>query len=82
MTKINQMSFNPITNLPLIENRSQQNQMKNAQKINDDFNNQNLQMDQLNNKDRFQQMKDKQREETPIEYNPYKQPYSIYQGHP
>lgn len=45
-----------------------------------DFNNQ-KQMMEYNN-DKYQQINRRQREPVPIEYNPYKQPYSIYQGHP
>ena len=33
-------------------------------------------------KDRYQQLKGNQNDQNPVEYNPYKRPYSIYQGHP
>ena len=33
-------------------------------------------------KGRYQQLKGNQNEPNPVEYNPYKRPYSIYQGHP
>ena len=82
MNNNNQMSFNPITNLPLIDYKAQQNQMKKDQQINNEFNKQKLQMVQLNDKERFQQIKEMQKEQAPVEYNPYKQPYSIYQGRP
>ena len=82
MNNNNQMSFNPITNLPLIDYKAQQNQMKKDQQINNEFNKQKLQMVQLNDKDRFQQIKEMQKEQAPVEYNPYKQPYSVYQGRP
>ena len=45
-----------------------------------DFNNQKQTMEY--NNDKYQQINRNQREPVPIEYNPYKQPYSIYQGHP
>lgn len=75
------MSFNPITNQPLMDYKSQQNQMKKEKEIKD-YNSQNKPMEPFNDMDRYQQMKVKQKEQNPVEYNPYKQPYSIYQGHP
>jgi len=75
------MSFNPITNQPLMDYKSQQNQMKKEQEIKD-YNNLSKPMEQFNDIDRYQQMKVKQKEQNPVEYNPYKRPYSIYQGHP
>ena len=74
------MSFNPITNQPLTDYKAQN--MKKEYDIKD-YNHQNQQMEQYNNQERLQQMKGNQREkQIPIEYNPYKQPYSVYQGHP
>ena len=52
------MSFNPITNQPLMDYKSQQNKIENK--------------DYIKNK----------KEQIPMEYNPYKNPYSAYQGHP
>ncbi len=75
------MSFNPITNQPLMDYKSQQNQMKKEKEIKD-YNSQNKPMEPFNDMDRYQQMKVKQKEQNPVEYNPYKRPYSIYQGHP
>lgn len=75
------MSFNPITNQPLMDYKSQQNQMKKEQEIKD-YNNQSKPMEPFNDMDRYQQMKVNQKEQNPVEYNPYKRPYSIYQGHP
>ena len=75
------MSFNPITNLPLIDYKAQQSKIKNEQQ-NKELNKQKLQMVQLSDKDKFPQIKEMQKEQTPIEYNPYKQPYSIYQVRP
>ena len=75
------MSFNPITNQPLMDYKSQQNQMKKEKEIKD-YNNQNKPIEAFNDMDRYQQMKVKQKEQNPVEYNPYKRPYSIYQGHP
>ena len=73
------MSFNPITNQPLIDYKSQQIQMEKEKEIKD-FNNQ-KQMMEYNN-DKYKQINRSQREPVPMEYNPYKQPYSVYQGHP
>lgn len=75
------MSFNPITNQPLMDYKSQQDQMKKEQEIKD-YNNQSKPMEPFNDMDRYQQMKVNQKEQNPVEYNPYKRPYSIYQGHP
>ena len=75
------MSFNPITNQPLMDYKSQQNLMKKEKEIKD-YNSQNKPMEPFNDMDRYQQMKVKQKEQNPVEYNPYKRPYSIYQGHP
>ena len=73
------MSFNPITNQPLIDYKSQQIQMEKEKEIKD-FNNQ-KQMMEYNN-DKYKQINRSQRELVPMEYNPYKQPFSVYQGHP
>ena len=70
------MSFNPITNQPLLDYKNQ-NQMKKNQEIND-LNIQNFQKEQVNN-NKFKQNKSG---EIPVEYNPYKRPYAIYPGHP
>ena len=75
------MSFNPITNQPLMDYKSQQDQMKKEQEIKD-YNNQSKPMEPFNDMDRYQQMKVNQKEQNPVEYNAYKRPYSIYQGHP
>ena len=74
-------SFNPITNQPLRDYQVQQTQIRKEQEINE-FNNHNPEMEKYNKIDNFQQMKGNQREQTPMEYNPYKRPYSLYQGHP
>ena len=73
------MSFNPITNQPLMDYKSQQNKIEKPQEIKD-FNNEKQKFEY--NNDRFQQINRNQREPIPMEYNPYKQPYSIYQSHP
>ena len=73
------MSFNPITNQPLMDYKSQQNKIEKPQEIKD-FNNEKQKFEY--NNDRFQQINRNQREPIPMGYNPYKQPYSIYQGHP
>jgi hypothetical protein len=82
------MIFNPITNQPLENYKEKQEQMRkerekeikelyNLQQRNDKFdnnNNINYNNDNINYK--------KEQQKIPIEYNPYKNPYSVYQGHP
>jgi len=71
--------FNPITNKPLSDYKSQQEQMQKERekKINELYNLQERN-DKLENKDYIKNKK----EQIPMEYNPYKNPYSAYQGHP
>ena len=73
------MMFNPITNQPLSDYKSQQKKKKKERekKINELYNLQERN-DKLENKDFINNKK----EQIPIEYNPYKDPYSAYQGHP
>ena len=73
------MMFNPITNQPLSDYKSQQEQMQKERekKINELYNLQERN-DKIENKDFINNKK----EQIPIEYNPYKDPYSAYQGHP
>ncbi len=75
----NQMMFNPITNQPLSDYKSQQEQMQKERekKINELYNLQERN-DKIENKDYIKNKK----EQIPMEYNPYKNPYSAYQGHP
>ena len=75
----NQMMFNPITNQPLSDYKSQQEQMQKERekKINKLYNFQERN-DKIENKDYIKNKK----EQIPMEYNPYKNPYSAYQGHP
>ena len=75
------MSFNPITNQPLINYKEENNKIRKGQELKE-FNIQSQMIEQFNNQNEFQQKKGNQRNNIPIEYNPYKQPYSIYQGHP
>ena len=75
------MSFNPITNQPLINYKEENDKIRKGQELKD-FNIQSQMIEQFNNQNEFQQKKGNQRNNIPIEYNPYKQPYSIYQGHP
>ena len=69
------MMFNPITN----HYKSQQEQMQKERekKINELYNLQERN-DKIENKDYIKNKK----EQIPMEYNPYKNPYSAYQGHP
>jgi hypothetical protein len=80
MNNNNQMSFNPITNQPFnIDNKTPNiEKEKEANK----YNIPNKQMDQMNTQERFQMKGSQKGQQIPVEYNPYKQPYSIYQGRP
>ena len=74
----NQMIFNPITNQPLEDSKFKQEQMKKERE---------KEMRELYNLENNAQMKNKEfinnkKEQIPMEYNPYKNPYSAYQGHP
>ena len=73
------MMFNPITNQPLSDFKSQQEQMQKERekKINELYNLQERN-DKIENKDYIKN----KNEQIPMEYNPYKNPYSAYQGHP
>ena len=73
------MIFTPITNQPLSDYKSQQEQMQKERekKINELYNLQER-SDKIENKDYIKNKK----EQIPMEYNPYKNPYSAYQGHP
>ena len=74
------MIFNPITNQSLINYKAEQNIVRKEQEIKD-INNENQKIEQYNNQKNFQQKEGNQRNIIPIEYNPYKNPYSSYQGH-
>ena len=74
------MMFNPITNQPMDDYKIKKEQIQkerekeleelfNAQKRNDKFD--------INNNYNYNK-----KEQIPREYNPYKNPYSAYQGHP
>ena len=78
---LNPLSFNPITNQPLINYKAEQNIIRKEQEIKD-LNNQSQKTEQYNNQKEYQQKEGNQRNKIPIEYNPYKNPYSFYQGHP
>ena len=80
MNNNNQMSFNPITNQPLNKDNKTPN-IKKEQETNE-YNIPNKQMDQMNTQERFQMKGSQKGQQIPVEYNPYKQPYSIYQGRP
>ena len=77
----NQMSFNPITNLPMKDYKAQM--LQKEQEIKENYMNQLQQNEQFNNMGMYQQMRNNQIDQkVPIEYNPYRQPNSIYQGRP
>jgi len=73
------MMFNPITNQPLSDYKSQQEQMQKERekKINELYN-----LQERNDKKENKDFINNKKEQIPIEYNPYKDPYSAYQGHP
>ena len=73
------MMFNPITNQPLSDYKSQQEQMQKERekKINELYN-----LQERNGKIENKDFINNKKEQIPIEYNPYKDPYSAYQGHP
>ena len=74
------MIFNPITNQPLEDSKFKQEQMKKEREkemkeLYNLENNAGLKNDDYNNNYN-------KKEQIPMEYNPYKNPYSAYQGHP
>ena len=72
-----QMIFNPITNQPLNDYKSKQEQMlKEREKEFKELNYLREGNDKMNN------INCNKNEQIPKEYNPYKNPYSLYQGHP
>ena len=73
------MMFNPITNQPLKDYKEQQEQMqKEREKEIIELYNLKERNDKIDNRDYIKNKK----EQIPMEYNPYKNPYSAYQGHP
>jgi len=79
MNNSNQMSFNPITNQPLNDNKTPNIKKEQETK---EYNIPNKQMDQINIQNNYQMKGNPKGQQIPVEYNPYKQPYSIYQGRP
>ena len=72
-----QMIFNPITNQPLNDYKSKQEQMlKEREKEFKELNYLREGNDKMNN------INFNKNEQIPMEYNPYKNPYSLYKGHP
>ena len=73
------MIFNPITNKPMDDYKSKQEQMKKEREneLKELYNKQEKR-DFIENKGYINNKK----EQIPLEYNPYKNPYSIYKGHP
>ena len=74
------MIFNPITNQPLEDSKFKQEQMKKEREkemkeLYNLENNARLKINDYNNNYN-------KKEQIPMEYNPYKNPYSAYQGHP
>ena len=74
------MIFNPITNQPLEDTKFKQEQMKKERE---------KEMKELYNLENNARLKNNdyiynnnKKEQIPMEYNPYKNPYSAYQGHP
>ena len=75
------MIFNPITNQPF---RKDPNEKNNTNINYNEFNGKNIDFNRdntnVNREQKFVQMQNQQKE--PVEYNPYKNPYSQYQGRP
>ena len=74
------MIFNTITNQPLEDSKFKQEQMKKERE---------KEMKELYNLENNARLKNNdynnnynKKEQIPMEYNPYKNPYSAYQGHP
>jgi hypothetical protein len=80
MNNNNQMSFNPITNQPFNKDNKTPN-IKKEQEANE-YNVTNKQIDQMNIQEKYQMKGNQKEQQIPVEYNPYKQPYSIYKGRP
>jgi hypothetical protein len=76
----NQMSFNPITSQPFNKDNKTPN-IKKEQEANE-YNVPNKQIDQMNIQEKYQMKGNQKEQQIPVEYNPYKQPYSIYKGRP
>ena len=71
--------FNPITNQPMDDYKSKQEQIQKEREkeFNEKYN-----LQERNNKIENKGYSGNKKEQIPIEYNPYKHPYSVYQGHP
>lgn len=71
------MSFNPITNHPLKDYNNQNFSQESNIQTPPSINNQNIEQ-----RPPSQNQINRNHQQVPLEYNPYKQPYSQYQGHP
>ena len=74
------MMFNPITNQPMDDYKikKEQNQKEREKELEELYNAQ-KRNDKFDNNNNYNYNK---KEQIPREYNPYKNPYSAYQGHP
>ena len=75
------MMFNPITNQPMDDYKIKKEQIqKEREKEVQELYNAQLRKDKYDVNSNNNNINKK--EQIPIEYNPYKNPYSAYQGHP
>ena len=74
------MMFNPITNQPMDDYKIKKEQIqKEREKEMQELYNAQKRKDKFDNNNNYNYNK---KEQIPREYNPYKNPYSAYQGHP
>ena len=74
------MMFNPITNQPMDDYKIKKEQIqKEREKELEELYNAQKRKDKFDNNNNYNYNK---KEQIPLEYNPYKNPYSAYQGHP
>ena len=74
------MMFNPITNQPMDDYKIKKEQIqKEREKELEELYNAQKRNDKSDNNNNYNYNK---KEQIPREYNPYKNPYSAYQGHP
>ena len=73
------MIFNPITNQPMDDYKSKKEQL---QKEKEKEFEEKYKKQEINYRTENTVYNNNEKEKIPIEYNPYKHPYSVYQGHP
>ena len=73
------MMFNPITNQPMDDYKLKKEQLQKEKEKEFD---EKYKKQEINYRTENTVYNKKKKEKIPIEYNPYKHPYSVYQGHP